>query len=329
MRLVYFITSYRSPAQLLRLVRTLRAADPQAQVVVHHDVFGSPAPARELAELGARLVTSEHPIVWGDMTLEAVRWRVFGQLLHGPEFDWVVLLSEQDYPIAPAARLHEHLAGLDADAVIEAVPIDDEPDPKRRREFRLRYHHTYRSLPDTGLARRLPAAVRSRLRRVRLFCYMAANKVQKRVRFYFFVEQLGLPTRVGLNRRGRVPGAPIWYCEAWYALSRKAVERVVGYVAGNPGFVRYAARTIIPLESATATILGNAPDIRLHREQLHHIRWSDRLSGRPDEFRATDLAELTGSGRFFARKFSLDDHEILDRLDAHVLAEHISAPGRS
>ena len=114
MKIVYFVSSYRAGDQLLRLVGALRAADPDARVVVHHDVFACPAPAARLAELGARLITSDHPVVWGDMTLEAIRWRVFAELLDGPAFDHVVLLSEQDYPVAPPSALAPRFRSLPA-----------------------------------------------------------------------------------------------------------------------------------------------------------------------------------------------------------------------
>lgn len=327
MRLAYLVTSYRSPEQLLRLVRTLRRADSDARVLVHHDVFVSDAPVAELAALDVRLLTSEHPIVWGDMSLERVRWRMFAELLDGPPFDWMVLLSEQDYPVAPPAALKSFLAGSGADAVIEAQRIEDIADPGLRRECELRYRHTYAALPGTGLARRLPPRLRSALRRTRLLGYRVINRVQSRMRFYFLPEELHLPTLVGVRRSAAALAGfgPIWYSEAWYALSREAVEHVVEHVRRHPEFVRYASRTVIPLESATATIVANAAHLTVLDAPLHHIRWSKRTSGRPDEFGLDDLDELLGSGRWFARKFSVTDHRVLDQLDERVLGA--PAPG--
>ena len=317
MRLAYFVTSYRSPRQLVRLVRTLRAADPGAYVLVHHDVGGAELPYAQLRALGAELLTAQTPIVWGDLTLEAVRWRAFGVVLARADVDWVVLLSEQDYPVAPAAALKDFLAVSGADAVLEAEPIDGIADPALRRECGLRYGYRYRALPRLPFGRRPPAAVRRAL----LFGYMAANKVQRRVRFYFFPAALGLPTRVGLRmapaERDRF--GTVHYSGAWYALSRRAMEHVTTTVREQPDFVARSARTIIPLESATATLVCTAPHLTVARTPLHHIRWSDRTSGRPDEFGLADLAELTASGRFFARKVPVDDDRLLDALDARVL----------
>ena len=39
LRIVYFISSYGSGEQLLRLVRTIRRAEPTSPIVIHHDEF--------------------------------------------------------------------------------------------------------------------------------------------------------------------------------------------------------------------------------------------------------------------------------------------------
>jgi hypothetical protein len=46
------------------------------------------------------VMTSDSPIIWGNIDLETVRGWVFRWTLENLDFDWLIMLSEQDYPIA-------------------------------------------------------------------------------------------------------------------------------------------------------------------------------------------------------------------------------------
>jgi len=321
LRVAYFITSYGSADQLLRLVRTLRTAQPDSPIVIHHDVFRSPVPEalREMSDV--HVLTSDHPIVWGDMTLEAARWRVFRWILTDLQIDWVVLLSEQDYPIAPLSDLRTQLATDGVDAYILGQQIDQIEDPQLRRECELRYLYQYLSLPSVRVRRGLPERLRQSLSRFRGLLYTAITRSQRKLFVYTTPEALELPSRIGLRQRSTPFSAefPCWYNDCWYALSRKALLRIVDFLDANPDFISYYERTVIPLESATATIVFNDSELRVANQGMHAIRWSDPASGRPDLFGLADLGFLRESDGAFARKFGAEDQAILDELDKIVL----------
>jgi hypothetical protein len=331
MRLAYFVTSYASPSMLLRLLGTLRRADPDAPIVVHHDRFRSTLDEDALHAIGGvHLLASEHPIVWGDMTLEAVRWRVFDRMLATLDFDWVVILSEQDYPVRPLGELGEWLTRDGADAVIVAEPLEEIADRSLRLEHRRRYLYRFSTtLPRPRWTARVPAPLRAKADAARVLAYRAVNKVQDAGRVYWFPKALALPPKVGLRARNPPFSAefPCWVNDSWFALSRTAVEAVCTYLAENPRFAEYYEHTVIPVESATATIVCNDPRLTVRNEALHHIRWSAPKTGRPDLLRVTDLDELAASGRPFARKFDPADTAVLDTLDERILGEPVSTDG--
>lgn len=324
MRIAYFITSYQSPDAVLRLVKTIRRGDPDGHIVCHHDVHSSSIDEAAVRELGVHLLTSDHRIIWGDMTLEALRWRAYQWMLDNlDDFDWIVLLSEQDYPIAPLAELKQHLAESACDALLPGERVDRIANLDNRRDALLRYGFTYWLMPQTGLARRLPARLKHHLRRARVIACSRANDLQSWVNFYIFPEALDLPTRVGIRREqpGYRADFPAWFHPAWFALSRRAAERVIRFIDEHPDYESYVSRTVIPLESATGSILFNDPAITVKSEVIHYVRFGDLESGRPDIFGAADVDALTTSGHYFARKFSLGDAAVLDLLDAHVLKD--------
>jgi hypothetical protein len=325
LRIAYFLTSYGSGEQLARLVRTLRRSDPQAPIVVHHDQFAQPLPVGLLDDVpDVHVLDAQEPIVWGDMTLEAARWRVFRWALGHLEFDWLILLSEQDYPIARNSRLRSELAGSGADAIMYGERID-RLEPALADECDRRYSYQYRSLPSLGIERRLPPAARRVTQRIRGSVFEAVSRTQRKVRFYGTPGVMDLPSRIGVRPRRALfsEAFPCWFNDCWFSISRTAVQHVVEYVDAHPEFVRYYERTVIPLESATATIVFNDPELVVDNRSLHTIRWTDPTSGRPDVLGVQDLEYLLASGGMFARKFG-STTDVLDELDRVVLtAEEI------
>lgn len=323
-RLAYVITSYGDGVQLRRLIETLRKGDPDAAILVQHDEGQHALDRGPLEDLGVHVLLSPERIEWGDSTLERARWRLFEWVLDRLDVDWVMLLSEQDYPTAPATVLHERLRAATSagvHAIVEAWPIDEIPDPDIRVEAEQRYHFRYRKLPDLGFERSLPAPLGSLFRRLRGIAIHRLREHRLPVRLYAPMPDIGVPARIGFRAR-RTPfseAAPCWFDNSWFAIDRRAMRAVVDRTRSDPAFVRYFERTMIPVEAATATIIGNDPALRLEHAALHTIRWSDTTSGRPDVFGIEDVPSLVASGVPFARKFGRDTR-VYDALDEHVLA---------
>ena len=320
---VYAISSYQSGHQLVRLVDTLRAMRPDVRVVVHHDEQRRPLDAGIRASLGdAAVRTSPFLIGWGDMSLERARWNVMRWILENEDADWIVHLSEQDYPLVPLAEFEARLKTTEANAILDGAPIEDMVSAgKFGREIVSRYTYRYSPLPlvrpRTAPAGRLIAGLDT-------LAEGTVNRLQRRYVLRTFPVQ-GQPARWGRRPRPALfgPDFACWFGSAWYAADRRAAEYLMDFVDSRPDVVDYFAHTVIPIEAATQTILGNAPDLVVERDALHHVRWSQPGSGRPDVFTADDLDGLLASGHPFARKVDLVHHpELLDALDAHLLGRN-------
>jgi len=322
LRVAYFITSYGSGEQLHRLVTTLRAAEPVSPIVIRHDTFNSQLDPQLFAGFtDVHVLDGGEPIVWGDMSLESTRWNVFRWILANLDIDWVVLLSEQDYPIEPLQSLRADFATSGADAFLAGERIDQIDDPGLRREFELRYLYQYVSLPDIAIVDRLPQVLRKPIRELRGMVISAFTRVQKKV-FIYTMDALQLPMRIGVKPRTTIfsDEFPCWKNDCWCALSRRTLEHIVSYLDTHPEFIKYYERTVIPLESATGTIVFNDPDLVVKNVPTHTVRWSDPDSGRPDVFTEADLEYLRSSGNAFARKFGYANTTVFDELDKIVLA---------
>ena len=319
MRVAYFVTSYRPPQQLLRLLGTLRHAQPESPIVVHHDRFRSSWNTDLVAPIGGvDVLTSETPVSWGDFSIVDMTWTSLSWMVKHLDFDWVVFLSEQDYPIAPVDELEQRLAGSGVDAFVEARPIHLIDDADLRMECDRRYNYRYVTLPRPGLMARLPPAARRQIADTANYANFVFYKLQRKVTVYRYPDPL--PMRLGFRpRRSPFTSAfPCWYGSQWMGLSRRAAEAVVEFVGDREDYVRYYSRTVTPDESATSTIVCNDSRLQIHEEPLHRVRFSSD-DGHPDIFRLADVGELVKPGRFFARKFDIDvDSAVLDVLDQHV-----------
>ncbi|MFZ0059706.1 MAG: beta-1,6-N-acetylglucosaminyltransferase [Acidimicrobiales bacterium] len=318
LRIGFFVTSYRSPCQVFRLARTLRRAEPDSPIVIHHDTFRSTLDPSLFDTLSnVHVLTSDKPIRWGDLSLDIARWRAFRWILMNFDVDWIVLLSEQDYPITSMQNLRNRLVQSGVDAFIEGRRIGDIEDEKTRRYFESRYLYQYVCLPSLNLERRLPRRWQQFTAQIRRGMFFCVNHSQRLVFIAMGPPELKLRSWIGLRTR-RSPFStefPCWHHDSWYALSRKSMEHVIDYLDAHPDVIRYYSRTVIPVESVTGTIVFNDPDLEVANVALHEIRWTNPDSGHPDVFRLEDLDVLRSSNAIFARKFDYENNDILDELD--------------
>ncbi len=145
MKVAFLILNHRGAPQLLRLIAALRHDLPDCVIVVHHDKFSADIPQQALAHLeNTCLLTSREPIRWGDFTLVDAICQSLQWMLENLEFDWVQMLSGQDYPIKPLSEFRKHLAASATDAFVRADPIHNLATAAERRNRRRRYLYQYR-----------------------------------------------------------------------------------------------------------------------------------------------------------------------------------------
>lgn len=292
--LVYFIASHTNPDQVTRLVRRLRRDAPHALVLIHHDESQSHLGAERFAgDPDVVVMNRSVTVEWGQFSqVELVLRGIQALRATGRDFDWVVFLSGQDYPIRPIAEFEADLARLGDGAIAyeeQTAHLD---------RYVLSWHRVPRRFEN-----RITNALFSRLSRL--------NARQPLVRF--------VSGRVGCQigvRTWRSPfGAKLrpYKGTTWWTLSRRCIDYIDAYVRDNPGFVEwYRNRTLMPDESFFQTILFNAGIFRLRNDDGRFVRWEPPEAPSPVTLRTVDLDAVLASGKYFGRKFD-------DRIDAHVL----------
>ena len=302
MNCCYLVQSHCDPAQVLRLVGTVRRSSPGAQVLVVHDgrtVELDPGPFRELP--GVEVLVRHERVARGE-------WSVLSPLLAGLKelagwsFDWLVYLSGQDYPVRPLADFEAELATTRCDGFLSWWNVLGPESPWRPRQGRTRYYSQYRRLPDWTMGPLKAARFLGKVSPLRFHLHYGP-----------FVGWE--PRRNPFEEPVRCYGG--WQ---WWTLSRPAVEHLWQAVSSEDRLVRWFRRTVAPCEAMVQTVLVNSGRFELCPDNRRYTDFAGSRDGRPRTLTRDDLPRFA-AGRFdFARKFEMArDPGLLDLIDSQVL----------
>lgn len=300
MRVCYQVHTHHLPELAERLVGKLVAADTGAVVLVSHDERGPELPAG-LARLGDVHVLRARG-GYGDLS-HVDRWMAGVRFLeaHGVDYDWMVTLSGQDYPVRPVVQAEKELAESTADGYLEHFPAFAASSPWPRHRVRARYLYRHLRLPAQ------PAPVRKLLRLA-----SAVNLAQPLVRVNAAYGSVGVRTPAPYG-----PGFALWGGSFFTTLRRACVDHLYDFYRSKPAVVRYFRRTLAPEEVFFQTVLVAADRFRLVDDPLRYFDFAHGDGSRPRLLGVDDVPALLASGAHFARKFDPGvDAAVLDTLDA-------------
>jgi hypothetical protein len=306
MRVCYFIQNHLPPPAARRLVRTIQRSSPQSFILVGHDEFAGHCTASELRQaIDADVFAFREPARRGYFSLlqpypDAVDWLAE----RGIDYDWLVYLSAQDYPVRPLRDFEALLETTRHDGFLRFWDAADPVNPwGRRRQGVVRYYYQYSDAP---------AWSRPALRLLR-----AGNGWQPFIHFH-----LTYGPRVGVRRRRQRPFNETFRCYAgtqWTVLRRACTEYVAERVRSEDALIQWFRRTVCPDEAVAQTLLVNSGEFELANDDLRYVDMSDSRSGRPRTLTAKDLPAITCGRYYFARKFDAGtESQVLDVLDARI-----------
>jgi hypothetical protein len=279
MTIAHLILAHKAPAQLERLVRKL--AHPQAHIFIHLD---RKADYRLFAPLAAlprvQFIRHRLDVKWGGYSLTRAALEGMREILRSSvHYDFINLLSGEDYPIKPVEAIHEFLAQHIGQSFLECQPDTSEWWQANQSRFN-QYHLTEFNFRGQYMVQRV------------------LNRVLPRRKPPLF------STLYGGNMGG------------WYTISRKCAAFVVEFVDAHPRLRRYARYTWGSDEFLVHSILFNSPlAATIVNNNLRYIDWSAGGSN-PRILTADDLPTLQDSSRLYARKFDASHSaQLLTQLD--------------
>jgi len=280
MRIAHLIMAHREPAQLDRLLGAL--AHRQANCYIHLDQKVNPSAYAFLRERPrVRFVARPVAVNWGGYSIvEALLTSLREILAHPAKYEFINVLSGQDYPLRSAEQVHTFLEENRGLSFVEAEPMGT-PWWEHNRGRLERYHLTDWRLPGRYMVQRLLNTV--------------------------------LP-----QRRFPLPGYTVHggNMSGWFTLAREAAEYLLAFLDQHPVLARFGRLSWACDEFLVMTILYNSP-LRdsLRNDSLRYIDWRDGGAS-PRALTSADLPAVLASGKLWARKFDLGtDTAVLDELD--------------
>lgn len=303
----YLIQSHRDPDQIHRLVRVLREGSPRAKIVVRHDFGKCDLDWPSLGDLPGTwlLPCTGPPQVRADYTCQVQPWLdAVGWLEdQGIEYDWLVNLTAQDYPVKPLAEIERFLHESPSDGFLRFWDVFSSASPWSARKARARYWYRYRRLPPW--MEPVMRATRILTRLLPIHFYLDYGTL-------FGVRALRTPFKDGFRCHGG------W---AFFTLRRRAALYVREFLTGNPEIERHYRTTVAAEESLVPTVLANSGLFDLVDDDLRYIDYRRAHKGSPRTLTCADLPELASGRYHFARKFDFGvDREVLDRIDRELLS---------
>jgi hypothetical protein len=218
------------------------------------------------------------------------------------DYDWIVNLTAQDYPVKPVAALEALLERSEADGYLRFWDVLSPASPWSARKAKARYYHRYWRLPQGS--ERVLHALRFLTAILPIHFYLVYGP-------WVGVRRLRTPFRDGFRCYGG------W---AWYMLRRDVARYLNRFLRQRPDVEAHYRGTVTSEESLVPTILVNSGQFRLVDDDLRYIDYSNADRGAPRLLTSVDLPMLAAGPWYLARKFDYGvDREVLDRIDRELL----------
>lgn len=280
MKQVFLIHAHKDLVQLNALLA--RLCDPDFALYLHLDRKWQVDPA--LVDRRAHQVAPRVDVRWGgysqvQATLASVRY----VLAREPDFDKLVFLSAQDYPVLSNGALKDALAAARGVELIDTVPIGPEGWPAA-----YRYQYFYRE----GSA--LP------LRRACALANRAMRLVRRTRRFPAGLKPYGGST--------------------WWTLSRACLAELLALVDARPELARFFRTVLCADEMFFQTLVMASPArSRVLAPNYRYVQWPGGAARNPQVLVDADFARICASGAHFCRKLEGEKSAGLRaRLDARA-----------
>jgi Core-2/I-Branching enzyme len=304
-KVCYFLQTHTNPKQIYRLVRTIKKSSPNSLVIISHDFTKSYLDVRELQNwTGVKVLSGKGGR--GNFTtvqrfLDSVDWILNNEI----EFDWLINLTGQDYPVQPLAQIESFLSETSYDGFLEYTKVFSSDSTWGIREGYTRYYYKYHSLINN-----LPEGLKYRLRPLKIVNYLQP----------FFRVDCSYSIKIGL--RTSVPFTEDFICYGgsfFCTLSKKCIQYLQNFYQSKPDIINYYKGVCQSDESFLQTLLVNSKLFNFCNDSKRYYDFSITRNGHPRTLIIKDYQPIVESGKHFARKFDINiDDKILDLLDARI-----------
>jgi hypothetical protein len=297
--IAYIVSAYKLPAQLVRLVRRLDG--PGTSTYIHVDAKTDERTFQAMTEPLAQLrnvhFLPRHACHWGDFGHVRASLKALRALIEsGRAFDYVVLLTGQDYPLRSQGAIAETLRARASSVFMSPRPLP----------------HVHWTGGGTD--------------RIDRWHFRAAGRALSfpgsPFRRNWLNRAWSLPAQLLRLRRSFPAGMQPWGGSSYWMMPADCARYIDEFVHDRPDYVRFFERVLIPDEIFFHTIVMNSAFAgRVAGDDLRYVDWSQDAD-HPKLLTTADFERMMASSALFARKFDPDvDAVVLDLIDRSIARE--------
>ena len=275
MKIAHVILIHQNPSQLRRLIQ--RLAHPDADFYIHVDLKTDINPFLSLQGDQIKFIANRVSVYWGAYSIVQAMVNSFTEILKSVNhYDYINLLSGQDYPLKSTETIHDFFKNNPNKAFMHSLSVENE---------------WQEAIP--------------RLTKYHLTNYNFSGKYTLEKLINLFLPSRKMPNNLIAVGRSQ-----------WFSISSLHAEYVITYLQENRNVRRFFELTWGSDEFVFQTILFNSIHQKdMVNDNLRYIDWSENKAS-PKTLTINDLPNLLNSEGLFARKFNENiDRNIMDELD--------------
>jgi hypothetical protein len=284
MRIAYLIMAHKSPGQLLRLIERLQHA--QFDFYIHIDKK-VPLDQFEFIEKKVRVTFIKNRVVcnWGGSNFLKGIINSLSELNALNKYDFISLLSAQDYPLIPPSEIYNY---LERNLGTNYISFEASKESKWWKSAVLRYQKYH--FTDLNI-------------KWKYFFERKFNAIMPQRKFPGSLELFGSSNAT------------------WWTINGDCSEYVVQKLKYDKKLWRFLKYSWGTDEFVISSIIMNSEfKHKVVNNNLRYIDWSEG-NAHPKLLSITDFDQICNSKMMFARKFDEEvDIKILDKIDRECLA---------
>ena len=317
MRILFIILAHKNPDQLIRLYNSLSAKD--SAFVIHVCKNVSTKDFSHISDFfkNKRNVyfAKRERATWASYNLTRAVLNCF-QLAERVKlkFDYLQIISGQDYPIKPVEHIQEFFEKnkgqqfLSYKAIDETTNIDEEYVDPVRNQLTLRDQSNRYKYPFIKIFKNIYIRIHNE------------QNPDPSTKMDFFKNFLRSNFRF-FERKWFNESMPPYYGSNWININYACFKEILGYCSENRNYLKYHRSIFCPEELFFHTIILNSKfKDSCVNDNLHFITWDTKITKHPLILDKGNFEQIQDSEAHFARKFDLAiKPEIFDLIDFHIL----------
>lgn len=278
MRIAFIMLCHKSPEQINKLIEKLTEFS-DADIYIHVDMNHSEIRERIKTQDNVKLVPEDRSfyIEWGSVDMVKATLQLIREVKEsGKQYDYIWLISGQDYPICSIAEIENRLAQQKGINYIECITTKDKQYDRYKKLYEVAY----------------PSWINGN------------NVVIKSIKRIYMILTGGYRHTFSLFVRHKPFDFEFSFGSQWWTLTSSAAFEILEYNDKHSEILKYYEKSIIPDECFFQSMFMRGPYKDKRTMNLTFINWGKNRRS-PEILTAKDYEKIREQGKTycFARKF--------------------------